>query len=117
MPKGANMSTIAHKAGQRPFGLPLVKFTLTYDGDLPSTGNSSRKTAKKWEIRKYFHPQLEELWNVHPGYLSVLGRNWVDDSVAAVNGRCVSKGVFRNGNQTAQTAANRRKSQRHKAKT
>jgi hypothetical protein len=43
-----------------------VKFILTFDGELPSTGNGSRKTEKKWEIRKYFQPQLEELWNVHP---------------------------------------------------
>ena len=49
-----------------PYGAPLVKFTLTFDGALPSTGNSSRKTQKKWEMRKDFHPQLAELWRVHP---------------------------------------------------
>ena len=48
------------------FGVPLMKFTLTYDGELPSSGNGSKKLEKKWEIRKHFHPQLVELWNVKP---------------------------------------------------
>lgn len=43
-----------------------MKFTLTYDGELPSTGNSSRKIAKKWDIRKQISPQLKELWDTHP---------------------------------------------------
>ena len=43
-----------------------MKFTLTYNGELPSTGNSSRKTEKKWEVKKHFDPQLRELWTVHP---------------------------------------------------
>lgn len=43
-----------------------MKFTLTYDGELPSTGNSSKKLAKKWDIRKHFHPQLSELTKTHP---------------------------------------------------
>lgn len=43
-----------------------MKFTLTYDGELPSSGNGSKKLEKKWEIRKHFHPQLVELWNVKP---------------------------------------------------
>jgi hypothetical protein len=43
-----------------------MKFCLTYDGELPSTGNRSRKIEKKWEIREQFHPQLEELWRINP---------------------------------------------------
>jgi hypothetical protein len=43
-----------------------MKFTLTYDGELPACGNSSRKTAEKWAIRKTFHPQLAELMATHP---------------------------------------------------
>lgn len=35
-----------------------MKFTLIYEGELPSNGD--KKT--KWDIRKKFHPQLEELW-------------------------------------------------------
>lgn len=42
-----------------------MKFTLIYDGELPSAGNGSRKTKEKWDIRKAFHPQLEELWQTH----------------------------------------------------
>jgi hypothetical protein len=43
-----------------------LKFTLTYDGELPSTGNRSKKPREKWEIRKHFDPQLRELWRVSP---------------------------------------------------
>ena len=42
--------------------MPVVKFTLTYEGELGSNG----RPAKKWEIRQYFHPQLVELWRVNP---------------------------------------------------
>jgi hypothetical protein len=48
-------------------GIPFVKFTLTYDGELPSSGNGSKKVREKWEIRKQFDPQLRELWKVSPG--------------------------------------------------
>ncbi len=43
-----------------------MKFTLTYDGELPSTGNGSTKIERKWRIRRSFHPQLVELWSVQP---------------------------------------------------
>jgi hypothetical protein len=43
-----------------------MKFTLVYDGDLPSAGNGSRKTAEKAAIRRAFHPQLLELASVNP---------------------------------------------------
>jgi hypothetical protein len=43
-----------------------VKFALTYDGELPSTGNGSKKTSAKNAIRKAFHPQLQELWKISP---------------------------------------------------
>jgi hypothetical protein len=46
------------------YGVPLVKFVLTYDGPLPS-GNSGGIFVKKWEIRKQIHPQLKELWQTH----------------------------------------------------
>ncbi len=39
-----------------------VRFTLTYRGPLPSAGDR----AKKHAIRVDFHPQLKELWRVHP---------------------------------------------------
>lgn len=48
-----------------------MKFTLTYDGDLPSAGNGSRKRQHKWGMRKHFHPQLEELWRAHPALRQV----------------------------------------------
>ncbi len=55
------------------WGLPLMRFTLTYDGDLPSSGNGSRKNAAKWEIRKHFHPQLVELWRISPPLKALTG--------------------------------------------
>jgi hypothetical protein len=44
------------------YGMPLMKFTLTYDGELPSCTGSNTRTKEKWEIRKALHPQLVELW-------------------------------------------------------
>ncbi|MDG4894650.1 hypothetical protein P9272_13815 [Mesorhizobium sp. WSM4976] len=43
-----------------------MRFTLTYDGELASAGNGSKKSAHKWELRTHFHPQLKELWETHP---------------------------------------------------
>jgi len=47
-----------------------MRFTLTYDGDLPSKASA----PEKQRIREAFHPQLRELWthrplSDHPGYL------------------------------------------------
>jgi len=44
------------------YGVPLMKFTLIYDGDLPSAGNGHSRTKEKWQIRKALDPQLRELW-------------------------------------------------------
>jgi hypothetical protein len=41
-------------------GVPFMKFTLTYEGDL----RSNKGPEEKWEIRKQLAPQLEELWQV-----------------------------------------------------
>lgn len=42
-----------------------MKFTLTYDGSLPSSGNKAKNQAK-WDIRGKIDPQLRDLWNSHP---------------------------------------------------
>jgi hypothetical protein len=39
-----------------------MKFTLTFDGELRSNGTR----AEKWKIRQHLHPQLQELWSIHP---------------------------------------------------
>jgi hypothetical protein len=52
--------------GDGPYGPPLMKFVLTYEGELRA--NDSRR---KWEIRRQFHPQLRELWRIHPALLVV----------------------------------------------
>src|SRR5579859_5458159 len=44
----------------------LMKFTLTYMGELRAAGNNSTRAAEKWEIRKALRPQLAELWATHP---------------------------------------------------
>lgn len=47
-----------------------MKFTLHYDGPLPSSGNRP-KNAEKWEIRSKLHPQLADLWISHPALRAV----------------------------------------------
>lgn len=42
----------------------LMKFTLIYDGDLPSSGSKNRP-ADTAVIRNKFHPQLLDLWDIH----------------------------------------------------
>lgn len=61
-------SAISH--GDRPYGLQFMKFTMTYDGSLPSSGNKPKNDAK-WEIRKKLHPQLKDLWANHPALREV----------------------------------------------
>ena len=39
-----------------------MRFTLTYQGDLPPNGN----TAEKWRIRRELEPQLRRLWETPP---------------------------------------------------
>lgn len=43
-----------------------VQFRLIYQGKLPTVTRASNRTKEKHEIRKVFHKQLVELWNVHP---------------------------------------------------
>lgn len=44
----------------------IMEFRLTYEGFLPSSGNSSRHVKYKHAIRKAFHAQLSKLWHEHP---------------------------------------------------
>ncbi len=52
------------------WGAPLVKFTLHYDGPLPSSGNKPKNDAK-WAIRRHLHPQLVDLWASHPALRAI----------------------------------------------
>jgi hypothetical protein len=56
--------------GYGVFGTPFMKFTLTYDGSLPASGNKAKGQAK-WDIRKAIHPQLKDLWMSHPALRDV----------------------------------------------
>ena len=58
------------RIGYGVFGAPLVKFTLTYEGSLPSSGNKPKNQAK-WDIRKQLHPQLVDLWSSHPALIEI----------------------------------------------
>jgi hypothetical protein len=61
---------LSQKSGFGAWGAPFVKFTLTYDGSLPSSGNKPKNEAK-WSIRESFHPQLLDLWRSHPALNNV----------------------------------------------
>jgi hypothetical protein len=45
--------------------LEIMKFTLTYEGELPASGNKP-KPAHVWEIRRAIHPQIIDLFDTHP---------------------------------------------------
>jgi hypothetical protein len=53
--------------GLRELNYPvdIMKFVLTYDGQLLSSANDNRKLLKM-QIRRAFHPQLRELIDIHP---------------------------------------------------
>lgn len=50
--------------------VPFVRFTLTYDGSLPASGNKA-KNQVKWAIRKSLDPQLRDLWASHPALIEL----------------------------------------------
>jgi hypothetical protein len=52
------------------WGLPVMKFTLTYDGSLPASANKL-KNEEKWAIREQLSPQLKDLWTAHPALREV----------------------------------------------
>lgn len=43
----------------------IMRFRLVYHGQLPGSGNSSKKPGPIRDIRDQFHPQLEFLWKTH----------------------------------------------------
>lgn len=59
-------------------GCPL-EFRLVYEGQLPSS-NARPKAEVKYKIRRTFHRQLSELWNVHPGLskMRLAGQHWYE---------------------------------------
>ena len=61
-----------------------MKFRLTYDGPVKSSGNKSRP-ANKHRLRMEFHKQLKTLWTINP-YLSKLSQRECDSLEQAVTG-------------------------------
>jgi hypothetical protein len=57
-------AALSYRAGVGVWGTPIMRFTLHYDGPLPSSGNTAKKQAK-WAIRKQLDPQFRDLWNNH----------------------------------------------------
>lgn len=55
------------------YGLPIMKFTLTFDGKLKSNAN----TKEKWDIRNQISPQLQELWETHPVLIQTIKQKYV----------------------------------------
>lgn len=49
------------------YGPSVMKFTLTYDGELRANG----RPPHKWAIRQQLSPQLRELWKVSPALLEL----------------------------------------------
>jgi len=47
------------------WGVPVMRFNLTYEGLLPSAGNKPKPKAV-WDVRNAIHPQLVDLWKSHP---------------------------------------------------
>lgn len=43
-----------------------LEFKLAYDGPLPASTGGQTRVREKHQIRKRFHPQLRQLWEVHP---------------------------------------------------
>jgi hypothetical protein len=43
----------------------IMRFRLVYHGNLPASGNSSKKPDKVRDIRDQLHPQLKFLWESH----------------------------------------------------
>jgi len=68
--KGMLNARFALRTGYGVFGTPIMKFTLHYDGSLPSSGNKAKVEAK-WDIRGRLHPQLKDLWASHPALRQV----------------------------------------------
>ena len=54
-------------------GISIMKFTLTYEGELRSNDDYRRK----WEIRNRFHPQMQELWKINSALQGVLRNRYV----------------------------------------
>jgi hypothetical protein len=60
--------------GDGAYGLPLMKFTLLYDGELKSNG----RPRDKWKVRNQVSPQLEELWGTHPVLIQILRQRLIE---------------------------------------
>ena len=61
-----------------------MKFRLTYEGTVKSSGNKSQPVNKQ-ELRLEFHEQLKTLWGLNP-YLSKLSQAECDSLEQAVGG-------------------------------
>ncbi|HRX40204.1 MAG: hypothetical protein KDA48_07700 [Amphiplicatus sp.] len=90
------MTAPIHFRAGEIWGLPIMKFTLTFEGCLPPSANKS-KAETVWSIRQHFHPQLIDLWESHPTLLGVLEQRMfpLGPGTILLTGGHHSKGVRR----------------------
>ena len=58
--------------------VPIMRFTLIYEGPLRAVGDGNSRTREKHEIRKRFHLQLAELWDERPELRNALA-HWKEN--------------------------------------
>lgn len=85
------MTAPIHLRAGEIWGLPIMKFTLTFEGCLPPSANKS-KTKRVWEIRKQLHPQLVDLWESHPSLKAVFAARHFPKGVGMMRSRHHSEG-------------------------
>lgn len=68
----------------------LMRFRLVYRGQLPASGNSSKKPDKVRDIRDQFHPQLGLLWKTHRALQRLKTTAMVTDGKTQVMGTASS---------------------------
>lgn len=60
----------------QPFPVQIMKFTLTFSGELPPSGNKPKPEAV-WKIREQIHPQIDELLRTHPALRNGFADNYI----------------------------------------
>ena len=68
-----------HITEQKDWSPEIMRFTLTYDGPLPPSGNKP-KPQYAWMIRRAVHAQLEDLWQTSEVLKRLLGNTSIPRS-------------------------------------
>ena len=57
----------ANVVGDDILGEIVMEFFLRYQGPLPTCSGRDKRTKEKDHIRRKISPQLQDLWESHPG--------------------------------------------------